>query len=157
MALTVTLEPWADVGGEILPLMREGFAETGMGDVRRGFDLEISQVASDAAQGFLRTYVARDWGKPCGFMVWRVGWDPESRGLPVAQQVWWYARPEAPFGCAVRLFEESVASLRDIGIQAVFPHVRPRGRGAKMGRWLERRGARPYAQTYIMWIGDGNE
>jgi hypothetical protein len=39
-------------------------------------------------------------------------------------------------------------------VQCIFPHHRTQGRGARIGRFFMRRGAKHIQQTYSLWIGN---
>jgi hypothetical protein len=108
-------------------------------------------AASDA--GVLRVYTARRGSKLIGYLTWQVAKDLESRDLLVAFQGAFFVAP-GNWGVAQRLFLHSLADLKIAGVRCLFPHHRLQGRGAKIGRFFMRWGAKPAKQEYILWIGD---
>ena len=129
----------AEVEGDIEPRWR--------------FEVDVdAMVASDRA-GSLKVFSARKNGSLVGYYMWRPSYAIESRGLLIAEQGPFYVAPGHP-GVAAALYEHSITALRRMGVKCVFPHVRTLGRGARFGRFLERRGARKIQETYMLWIGD---
>lgn len=81
--------------------------------------------------------------------------DCESAGLVIAQQGAWFVSTGAGFTkVGLRLMQRSIHDLRQLGVRCCFPHHRMQGRGAGLGKFFGRLGAKPMQTTYVLWIGD---
>ena len=90
-----------------------------------------------------------------GYFTWQLSLDVRVRHacFVIAQQGAWYVDPGHPI-VAARMFDVSIEMLRDLGVKCVFPHHRTQGRGANIGRFFERRGAKHTQNTFTLWIGN---
>lgn len=152
--LAVAVEPWSDAfWSEAEPLATDHFEEVDGGvEPRRRFKLDtpFMQRLSDA--GILKLFTARLDGRLVGYYTWNVTSDVESAGLLIAQQGAWYVEPNRP-KVACCMFDFAVEELRKMGVQCIFPHHRVQGRGANIGRFFTKRGAKKIQDTYCLWIG----
>lgn len=150
------MEPWARIWPDagLLAVAHAQEVDGGI-EPRRRFQLDTEMMALLDAAGRLKVLSARRDGQMVGYFTWMLESDIESKGLLVAQQGAWYVAPEHP-GAAVALFDRSVEELRALGVQCIFPHHRLQGRGAKLGKFFERRGAVEIQHTYQLWIGDSH-
>ena len=153
--MVVAKEPWSDAfWSEAQPLAVAHFDEVDGGvEPRRRLNLDapFMQRLSDA--GVLQLFTARADGELVGYYTWNVTNDVESAGLLIAQQGAWYVQNDRP-RVACQMFDFAVGELKKMGVQCIFPHHRAQGRGAHLGRFFARRGAKKIQDTYSLWIGD---
>ena len=156
MRLQVQLarEGWEAIWPEVneLATLHAGEVERGV-EPRRRFKIDAARMQQASDAGVLRIYTARRGSKLVGYLTWQVMLDVESEGLLIAQQGAWYVAPGNP-KVALELFEYSLASLKLAGVQCCFPHHRTQGRGAGLGKFFARWGAKRIQETYLLWIGD---
>lgn len=152
--LVVEEESWDSAWPEAQVLAAKHFEEVDGGiEVRRKFNPDVPKMRALNAMGVLRIFVARREGRLVGYFTWQIMPDLESQDLLIAQQGAWYAElGESRVG--FRLFEYSIAALKALGVQMIFPHHRTQGRGAELGRFFKRWGAKHIQDTYSLWIGE---
>ena len=119
---------------------------------RRPFKLDRNLMRAMDELGVLKLITARIKGEMVGYYTWEVGPDVESEGLLIAQQGAWYVKPNHPL-VAGRMFLMAVGILKAMGVKVIFPHHRTQGRGAHIGRFFEKMGAKRIQETYCLWIG----
>ena len=153
--VSISREPWEAVWPALESLATEHFSEVEP-ESPRVFRVDTQRMAEASRLGWLRIHTARVDGELWGYISWNCMWDLESQGLPIATQGAWFMKPKAPWGLSVKLFTESVDSLRSIGVQCIFPHHRMLGRGRRIGRFFESIGATKTQDTYMLWIGAQN-
>ena len=100
-------------------------------------------------QGSFKVLVARVDGKAVGYFTWTVDFDMESRGTLIANQGAWFVEPKHPI-VAVRMLDRALEEFKKLGVEFAYFHHGIKGRGAKLGRLFERRGARLLSHNYIM-------
>lgn len=138
---------------EARALAEAHFAEVDGGiEPKRPFCLDLALMDALANAGALLIVEARQGSALIGYFSWQVSPDVESEGLLIAQQGAWYVKP-GHFRAAAQTFDASLVLLRARGVQCAFPHHRTQGRGAHIGRFFQRRGAKPIQTTYSLWIG----
>lgn len=152
------IERWASCGVAMEALGRVHFHEIEDGvEPRRPWGLDMAQMTAIDAQGSLLSLTARVAGALVGYCMWTVNTDPESRGLLIANQGPWFVSPHSPKGgVGLGLYRHSIRELRARGVKHIFPHYRLQGRGAELGKYFERLGAKQIQHTYSLWIGDDN-
>ena len=150
----VSVEPWStSFWTEAEALASAHFAEVEQGvEPRRHFKLDQAMMGALVDSGILRMITARSDGELIGYFTWNVVRDVQSEGLLIAQQGAWYLAQGYP-RVAAQMFDASVAELRRLGVKCIYPHHRTQGRGAAIGRFFQRRGARETQRTYSLWIG----
>jgi hypothetical protein len=152
---TLAMEPWASIWPEVNTLGTKHFEEVDGGvEPRRKFKIDTRLMEMMCNAGALKIIVAREAGKIIGYFTWQITPDVESAGLLIAQQGAWYVEPGYP-KAAFALFKRSVKELKALGVQCIFPHHRVQGRGAHLGRFFQKQGAKEIQHTYVMWIGEG--
>lgn len=119
----------------------------------RPFKLDLGLMKAIAEAGSLKVVIGRQAGMLVGYFTWNITLDVESAGLLIAQQGAWYVSPGHP-RVAVLMFDAAVGELKALGVKCIYPHHRTQGRGANIGRFFKRRGAKHIQQTYSCWIGD---
>lgn len=149
-------EPWDAIWPEADPLFAEHFGEVeGELAENRPYKLDEPMMRQMNAIGMLRICTARVDGILAGYCMWNVTPDVESAGMLIAQHGPWFVRKGyAHLMLGPKLFDASIADLRDIGVKNAFPHHRLEGRGAKLGAFFRRRGAVETQRTYSMWLGE---
>ena len=150
----VTLEPWnLDLWAEVEALTIAHFEEVDGGvEPNRPFKPDQRLLALISEAGAFKVIIAREAGKLIGYFTWNITPDVESEGLLIGQQGAWYVAPGHPC-VALTMFRKSVEELRALGVQCIYPHHRTQGRGAHLGRFFKRQGAKEIQHTYSMWIG----
>lgn len=150
----IELEPWSDgFWRDAESLATDHFEEVdgGIAPNRRfKVDEALMRLISDA--GALKIVTARKADQLVGYYTWNVTQDVESEGLLIAQQGAWYVAPGHP-RVALQMFHKSVEALRALGVQCIYPHHRTQGRGASLGKFFKRQGAKEIQHTYSLWIG----
>lgn len=155
--LSIREEPWSSVwpDAKLLALLHAREVEAGV-EPRRWHAVDEIIMERMAELGVLRTWVARGAQGLVGYLVWQVTLDAEAKGLLIAQMGPWYVLPHQP-RVAFELFDASIAGLKALGVQLVLPHHRTQGRGAGLGKFFQRRGAKLIQHTYSLWIGEEQE
>lgn len=155
MTYAVALEPWSsDLWADCRQLAADHFEEVDGGvEPRRRFKVDETLMRLIYEAGSLKIVTARQDGQLIGYYTWQITPDIESEGLLIAQQGAWYVA-QGHWGAAVAMFDHSIETLKALGVQCVFPHHRVQGRGADIGKFFTRRGAKKIQDTYVLWIGD---
>ncbi len=153
--LRLQVEPWSEeLWADTRHAAESHFEEVDGGvEPNRPFDLDTDIMTHMQNTGSLLIVTARQDGKFVGYFTWQISLDVESKGLLIAQQGAWYVYPGNP-RVAVKLFDKSIEELRKRGVQCIFPHHRLQGRGANLGKFFEKRGAKLMQHTYSLWIGN---
>lgn len=151
---TVGIEPFQHFWPEAKALAEAHSMEVDSGiEPRRKFHVdELGMLALQQA-GILRVFALRLNKKLVGYFTWQVCLDLESKGLLVAHQGAWYVSPGHARG-TLKLWEQSVSTLKAMGVKHIFPHHRTQGRGNDLGKFFRRHGAKEIQKTYSLWIGD---
>ena len=147
-------ESWAQLWRDAAPLAEAHYLEVDGGvEPRRKMKVDTEQMALADLSGHLKIWTARNSGGLLGYILWTVGYDPESKGLLVAQMGPWFVL-EGHAGIGARLFDVSLAGLKALGVQCCYPHHRLQGRGSRLGHFFSARGAVEIQHTYSLWIGE---
>lgn len=156
--ISFALQLFSEIEQEVQSLASAHFLEVDGGvEPRRKFEIDRDLMRYGSKCGNLRVYTARVDGALAGYVTWNVSYDVESRGLFIATQGAWYTDPGfSQHGLGLKLYKWSLAQLKSLGVQCVFPHHRTQGRGveARLGLWLRRQGAKLVKYEYSLWIGD---
>lgn len=153
--LEVWREPFAAIWPEVQSLGEEHFVEVESGiEPKRKFKIDARQLHTLCMGGVLLTITARIDGRLVGYLMWHMMNDLESAGLRIALQGPWFVAPSAPRKTARFLWDRAISELKLSGVECIFPHHRLQGRGAGLGRFFTKRGAKPIQQTYSLWIGE---
>lgn len=153
-ALVIGVEALAGIRLEAARLAMEHFAEVDAGVApHRPHDPDWEEMERIEAAGAMLVYGARIEEKLVGYLTWQLMDDLESKGLPIALQGAWFVVPKHPL-VAWKLFLWSMNDLKARGVKLLFPHHRTQGRGAGLGKFFTRLGAKHIQQTYSLWIGD---
>ena len=153
--LLIQIEPWTEnLCDEIMVLAADHFQEVDGGvEDGRPFNLDRKLMAMLDASGAFLLVTARKDGALIGYITWNIVPDVESAGLVIALQGAWYVVP-GQFGAGARLFDQSLATLKSRGVHCAYPHHRLQGRGAELGKFFRRRGAKLTQHTYSLWLGE---
>lgn len=153
--LTIQVEPWSESLWKDARTSAEAHFEEVDGGVEpnRPFDLDQDIMNSLQTANMLLVVTARLNKRFIGYFTWQIMPDVESKGLLIAQQGAWYVQPGNP-RAAIKMFDVSIEELRLRGVRCIFPHHRVQGRGANIGKFFIRRGAKLTQHTYSLWIGD---
>lgn len=152
--LQIAQEPWSGAFWSEAETLAKAHFEEVDGGVESGrslnLNLNVMQWASD--NGTLKLFTARMSGRLVGYYTWNISDDVESRGLLIAQQGAWYVAHGYP-RAAYRMFDFAISELARMGVQYAYPHHRAQGRGADLGKFFRRRGAKKIQDTYSLRIG----
>lgn len=152
--LIVGLESWDTFWPDADALARRHWDEVDGGvEPRRVYAPDAAKMRALQTLGIMQIVTARQAGRLVAYATWNITPDIESMRLLIAQQGAWYAAPDAPRGAGYRVFEYSVAWLRSLGVHMIYPHHRTQGRGADLGPFFRRWGAKHIQNTYSLWIG----
>lgn len=152
----IALEPWDQIGREFLALGLRHFEEVdgGVEKKREGNPVPDLFALMDAI-GTQKIFGARINGELVGYLAWSVEPDMECGGSLIAKMGPWFVSPEcSDRRTALMLWNHSVGELRLMGVQCIYPHHRLQGRGANLGKFFNRQGAKEIQVTYSMWIGE---
>jgi hypothetical protein len=153
--LEIWREPFAAVWPEVQVLTQKHYEEVDGGvEPKRKHAVDAAAMHAISKAGVLVVLTARLDGVLVGYFTWNIQNDIESKGLKIGLQGAWFVSPDAPRRTAVWLWERSVREMQAMGVQCIFPHHRTQGRGANIGKFFMRRGAKPIQTTYSLWIGD---
>lgn len=151
--LVVGLESWDIFWPDADALARKHWDEVDGGvEPRRRYAPDAAKMKAMNALGIMQIITARKAGELVAYATWNISPDVESMGLIIAQQGAWYASPGVPTA-GYRVFEFSIAWLRSLGVQMIYPHHRTQGRGSDLGPFFRRWGAKHIQSTYSLWIG----
>lgn len=151
---TVGVEPFQHFWKEAKPLAEAHSTEVDSGvEPRRPFKMDEAKMMEAQRAGILRVFALRLDKRLVGYIMWQVGLDFESEGLVAGWMGPWYTL-SGHARASIRLFDESVTTLRQMGVHITFPHHRTQGRGANLGNFFRRRGAKHIQHGYSLWIGD---
>lgn len=154
LPVVIRQESWAEFWRDAAPLVALHFDEVDGGvEPRRKMKVDTEQMALADYSGHLKLWTARQGFELLGYILWTVSYDPESKGLLVAQMGPWFALP-GHAGTGARLFDASLAGLKGLGVQCCYPHHRLQGRGSRLGHFFAARGAKEIQHTFSLWIGD---
>lgn len=150
----IALQPsWPAFWAEASPLAHAHAEEVDGGvEPRRRFKVDEPRMNAICEMGVLKLITAHKDGRMVGYFTWNVTVDLESEGLLIGQQGAWYCAP-GNWRAAVLMFDYSIEVLKENGVQCIFPHHRTQGRGANIGRFFMRRGAKLIQFGYCLWIG----
>jgi len=84
-----------------------------------------------------------------GYLSFSLGFDLESRGLLIVNQLAWYVLP-GHHGVAVRMLDWLIGYAGRLGVKFLYLSHPMRGRGSSLGRFFERRGAVHTANLYTL-------
>ena len=107
-----------------------------------------SWIASEA-QGTIKLLAARRDERLVGYLSFSLGFDLESRGLLIANQLAWYVLP-GQFGVGARMLDWLIVECKRLGVKFLYLSHPRRGRGESLGRFFERRGAMHTANLYTL-------
>ena len=147
-------ESIAEVWKELDLLAVSHFAEVDGGvEPRRPYAPDWGLMKDMERLGIFCLYTARINGKLVGYITWQKSVDVESKGLLVGFQGAWFVAPKHPL-TAWKLFIWSMNDLKAQGVKILFVHHRMQGRGAGLGKFFSRMGAKLIQHNYSLWIGE---
>lgn len=153
-AVLMAVEPFRSMWTDGRKLAEEHFIEVDEDvEPRRPFKLNETLMDKLEAVGCLKIMTARVDGVLAGYCTWQIAPDVESEGLIAAFQGAWFVAPRWK-GLGDDLFRFSKNELKKLGVHIMFPHHRLQGRGAELGQYFRRQGAKEIQHTFSLWIGD---
>lgn len=115
----------------------------------RPFGPDWESIIANESQGTIKCLVARRRGELIGYLGFSIGFDMESRGALIANQLTWYVRP-GHYAVAARMLDWLIAECIRLGVKFLYLSHPERGRGKTLGRFFERRGAMHTGNTYTL-------
>jgi hypothetical protein len=115
----------------------------------RPFQPDWQSMAVLNEQGIFQVLTARVDDRLVGYFTWLLDFDLESKGTLIANQTAWFVEPRHPV-VAVKMLDRAISEFKKAGVKFVYFHHGLKGRGAKVGRLFERRGAKLLSYNYIM-------
>lgn len=153
-SVSIQQESWAKLWQDAAPLAALHYDEVDGGvEPRRQLRVDTEQMTLADLSGHLKIWTARQNGELLGYILWTVGYDPESKGLLMAEMGPWFVL-EGWAGTGAKLFDQSLVGLKALGVRCCYPHHRLQGRGTRLGHFFAARGATEIKHTYSLWIGD---
>lgn len=150
-------EPWDSFWLDAQHRVRDDHLNTHSGEFpHRPFSVDCEQFKSLEAAGRLLISCARTNGQLVGYMLWTLGFAPQSSDLPVAYQGPTFVSP-GKWGVAEKLYRWSFQALRSLSILDCELSEPAKGRGASLGKHLVRMGATPMKQVYSLHLGTEGE
>lgn len=114
-------------------------------------DWKTMQIINE--KGNFRVLVARVDGEMVGYLSFFIDFDLESYGTLIVNQAAWFVKKGYPV-VAVRMYEKAMEEFKRMGVKFVYLHHTIHGRGAKLGRFFEKKGARLLGYNYIVNMKD---
>lgn len=99
--------------------------------------------------GNFKVLTARVDGEMVGYFSYFLDFDIESYGTLIVNQAAWYSLPEYPMA-GIKLFDRAMEEFKKLGVKFVYLHHTIHGRGAKLGRFFERKGAKLLGYNYVI-------
>jgi predicted N-acetyltransferase YhbS len=150
--MQIAEESWAEFAREALPLMAQHNAELGEASPNQAFEVDQEQAQALAAAGALVILTARESGILIGYIIWFLSFNLGFKGQLNATQGPWFVKPEWRNSSAgLRLFNASLDSLRERGVQNVFAHHW--AKSPDLGPFFARKGGKLMEVVYSIWIG----
>lgn len=116
-----------------------------------GADWKTMQIINE--QGNFRVLVARVDGEMVGYLSFFIDFDMESYGTLIASQAAWFVMKGYPT-IGARMYDKAMKEFKKMGIKFAYLHHTIHGRGAKLGRFFERKGAKLLGYNYIVDMKD---
>lgn len=152
--ITIEVEPWSDAfWADMEALAVDHFQEVDGGvEPNRSLRVDCDLMELIQKAGSLMILAARCDGRLIGYYTWQITPDVECAGLLIAQQGAWYVAPGFP-RVAHDMFKRAVLELKARNVKCIYPHHRVQGRGANIGKFFKRQGAKEIQHNYSLWIG----
>src|SRR5215471_5543912 len=99
------------------------------------FSLQVHNI-----NGTFQILVARVDGEAVGYYAWMMDFDLLVQGTLIANMTAYYAKPAYPIA-GLKLLDRAIAEYKRLGIKFAYFNHPPIGRGKKLGRLFERKGA----------------
>lgn len=116
-----------------------------------GADWKTMQIINE--QGNFRVLVARVDGEMVGYLSFFIDFDIESYGTLIVNQAAWFVRKGYPM-VGLRLYDRAMEEFKKMGVKFVYLHHTVHGRGAKLGHFFERKGAKLLGYNYVVNMKD---
>lgn len=104
-------------------------------------------------QGNFRILVARVNGEMVGYLSFFIDFDIESYGTLIVNQAAWFVKKGYPM-VGLRMYDKAMEEFKKMGVKFVYLHHTIHGRGSKLGRFFEKKGARLLGYNYIVNMKD---
>jgi len=145
--LTLRLESFKDCWAEGAELVRAEVKEVEPNG--RQFNPDVQSILTNEALGIFKILVARKNGEMIGYLTWMIDFDLEAYGTLIANQTAWYLKP-GHYGVADKMFDFAMAHFKQVGVKYVYWHHTFNGRGKTLGRYFQRKGAKPISMNYMI-------
>ena len=145
--LTIGLEKVKDVWQEAEKLAAAEYKEI---EDRRSPTPDWKSIIGLNDVGMFQALIARVDGRMIGYFTWMVDFDLESKGTLIANQTMWYIEPGHSAVVASKMFDMAVQCFEKLGVRYAYLHHTLKGRGAKLRRFYERKGAELNGFNYVL-------
>ena len=152
--MQIASESWDDIWPEAEPMFAAHAAEVEPGRKSGTYVLNSALASAMSRTGGMPIWTARESGILVGYCIWYLGPSFDSI-VPTATQGPWYVKPEWRSSRAgLRVFKESLAGLKALGVKRVLPHHWVGGGGVRLGNYFESLGAKPLEVSYSLWLDE---
>lgn len=110
-------------------------------------DWRTMQIINE--KGNFRVLVARVNGEMVGYLSFFVDFDIESYGTLIVNQSAWFVKKGYPI-VGLRMYDRAIEEFKKMGVKFVYLHHTIHGRGAKLGKFFERKGAKLLGYNYVV-------
>jgi hypothetical protein len=146
VGVEVRLEKVEDVWEEAEKLAAAEYTEI---EERRRWGPDWKSIIGLNNAGVFQALIARVDGRMIGYFTWLLDFDIESKGTLIANQTMWYVEPGHP-RAANMLFDAAVQQFKKAGVEYAYLHHTVKGRGARLGRFFERKNAELLGFNYVL-------
>jgi len=115
----------------------------------RPFQPDWKSMAALNEQGIFQVLVARVDGVMVGYFSWLLDFDLESKGTLIVNQLAWFVLQGYPI-IGVKMLDKAISEFKRVGVKFAYFHHTAKGRGAKLGRLFESRGATFLGYNYAL-------
>lgn len=119
----------------------------------RPFIPDWESMASLQRSGLFQVLAARVDGRMVGYFSWMIDFDIESKGTLIINQGAWFVREGYPT-VGVKLFDRALEEFKRLGVKFAYLHHTCNGRGARLGKLYERRGAKVLGFKYVLNLSE---
>lgn len=144
--LAIGFEKISDVWPELLGLALQEQNEI---NEQRPFNPDWKSMRILNDQGIFQLLTARVDGRMVGYFTWLLDFDMESKGVLVVNQTAWFVEKGHPI-VGVKMLDRAISEFKRIGVEFAYFHHTVSGRGAKLGRLFESRGAKLLGYNYSL-------
>jgi hypothetical protein len=144
--LEIGFEKVADVWQELERLAAIECEEIGE---ERPFGPDWESMVILNEQGIFQVLTARVGDELIGYFSYLLDFDMESKGTLIVNQMAWFVKKGYPI-VGVKMLDRAISEFKKVGVKFAYFHHTTKGRGAKLGRLFERKGAKLLGYNYAL-------